>query len=306
MPRSSLRPPCRDKRPRSLIHGKKSTHVLLAARDLLEIQEMFQKMLFLAGFLLSFVVHVEGECRSPLSWPWNSSSIWNTPLGSAAEFGYTSLYPEDDGPNLTPRCSFWALGIDEVVFLPTTNADPIVSWFNQGHWGPPKTPEAYCSISGEEIGKLHVPYNFTSPLGGASGNPGPSTAWGGNYPVVLLQPDQQTVLLSQPVYRCAPGSPWLSRKPQDGFEYANIVTDNGNLGSGHGGSGLSGLGGAIRMGEMLPNSPPIRHALQIEFWAQVGRACIDNPDLPVNFVIDSLASLETAEKDKKSFKRREI
>ena len=45
---------------------------------------------------------------------------------------------------------------------------------------------------------------------------------------------------------------------------------------------------------------------QIEFWAQVGRACIDNPDLPVNFVIDSLASLETSEKDKKSFKRREI
>jgi hypothetical protein len=45
---------------------------------------------------------------------------------------------------------------------------------------------------------------------------------------------------------------------------------------------------------------------QIEFWAQVGRACIDNPDLPVNFVIDSLASLETPDKDKKSFKRREI
>ena len=45
---------------------------------------------------------------------------------------------------------------------------------------------------------------------------------------------------------------------------------------------------------------------QIEFWAQVGRACIDNPDLPVNFVIDSLASLETSEKEKKSFKRREI
>ena len=45
---------------------------------------------------------------------------------------------------------------------------------------------------------------------------------------------------------------------------------------------------------------------QIEFWAQFGRACIDYPDLPVNFVIDSLASLETPEKDKKSFKRREI
>ena len=45
---------------------------------------------------------------------------------------------------------------------------------------------------------------------------------------------------------------------------------------------------------------------QIEFWAKVGRACIDNPDLPVNFIIDSLASLETPEKDKLVFKRREI
>ena len=45
---------------------------------------------------------------------------------------------------------------------------------------------------------------------------------------------------------------------------------------------------------------------QIEFWAQVGRACIDNPDLPVNFVIDSLSSLQTSERDKKAFKRREV
>ena len=45
---------------------------------------------------------------------------------------------------------------------------------------------------------------------------------------------------------------------------------------------------------------------QIEFLAKIGRACIDNPDLPVNFVIDSLASLETLEKDKIPFKRREV
>ena len=45
---------------------------------------------------------------------------------------------------------------------------------------------------------------------------------------------------------------------------------------------------------------------QIEFWAQVGRACIDNPDLPVAFVIDSLASLDATEKDKTTFTRREI
>ena len=30
---------------------------------------------------------------------------------------------------------------------------------------------------------------------------------------------------------------------------------------------------------------------QIEFWARVGRAAIDNPDLPVSFVAESLASM---------------
>ena len=30
---------------------------------------------------------------------------------------------------------------------------------------------------------------------------------------------------------------------------------------------------------------------QIEFWATLGRAAIDNPDLPINFIAESLASM---------------
>jgi hypothetical protein len=30
---------------------------------------------------------------------------------------------------------------------------------------------------------------------------------------------------------------------------------------------------------------------QIEFWARVGRAALDNPDLPVSFVAESLSSM---------------
>ena len=30
---------------------------------------------------------------------------------------------------------------------------------------------------------------------------------------------------------------------------------------------------------------------QVEFWAKIGRAALDNPDLPVTFVAESLASL---------------
>ena len=30
---------------------------------------------------------------------------------------------------------------------------------------------------------------------------------------------------------------------------------------------------------------------QVEFWAKVGRAALDNPDLPVSFIAESLVSL---------------
>ena len=30
---------------------------------------------------------------------------------------------------------------------------------------------------------------------------------------------------------------------------------------------------------------------QVEYWARVGRAALDNPDLPVSFIAESLASM---------------
>ena len=30
---------------------------------------------------------------------------------------------------------------------------------------------------------------------------------------------------------------------------------------------------------------------QIEYWARIGRAALDNPDLPVSFIAESLASM---------------
>lgn len=30
---------------------------------------------------------------------------------------------------------------------------------------------------------------------------------------------------------------------------------------------------------------------QIEFWAKLGRAAVDNPDLPISFIAESLASM---------------
>ena len=40
---------------------------------------------------------------------------------------------------------------------------------------------------------------------------------------------------------------------------------------------------------------------QIEFWAKVGRAALDNPDLPVSFVAESLASLNEPRSEATAF-----
>ena len=40
---------------------------------------------------------------------------------------------------------------------------------------------------------------------------------------------------------------------------------------------------------------------QIEFWAKVGRAALDNPDLPVSFVAEALASMAESRQDATPF-----
>lgn len=40
---------------------------------------------------------------------------------------------------------------------------------------------------------------------------------------------------------------------------------------------------------------------QVEYWAKVGRAALDNPDLPVSFVAESLVSLAEPREDSTPF-----
>ena len=89
----------------------------------------------------------------------------------------------------------------------------------------------------------------------------------------VLLPDNVTLVQMQPVYRCAFGAPILARfgNATDGcpqqFPNVTSILGDGALGS-HGGSGLSGVGGTIRVGELLPSSPPIPHALKLELQHQ--------------------------------------
>jgi hypothetical protein len=40
---------------------------------------------------------------------------------------------------------------------------------------------------------------------------------------------------------------------------------------------------------------------QVEFWAKVGRAALDNPDLPASFIAESLMSLGEPSEDSTPF-----
>lgn len=43
---------------------------------------------------------------------------------------------------------------------------------------------------------------------------------------------------------------------------------------------------------------------QVEYWAKVGRAALDNPDLPVSFIAESLMSLAEPRQDSVPFVSR--
>jgi hypothetical protein len=88
----------------------------------------------------------------------------------------------------------------------------------------------------------------------------------GNNALALLLPDGDSLILTQPAYRCTPSAPLLSL-----FDH-NFGTGSlrglGNWG-GHGGSALNAIGGSLRIGELLPQSEaPPQHVLKLQLWAK--------------------------------------
>ena len=114
--------------------------------------------------------------------------------------------------------------------------------------------EAHCNITGNFVSNIHFPANLTI------------REFGNNNAAALLQPDNHTIINTQPLYRCTPGSPVLSILCNERIGRDDIVYSNGTWGA-HGGSGLSSIGGTIRLGALLPDAPPIQHALKLQLFA---------------------------------------
>lgn len=193
------------------------------------------------------------SCRDRFLWPFSSTSIWNTPLGSGAQMVPAQLFElsmPDDFHN------------DQDFILRVTAEDPLTPWYNQGWWG----ARNHCDIAEPSPAAMfRLPFNFTT-----ASDDGRSPPWQSNNNAMgVLLEDNVTLVQMQPIYRCAPGSPMLARFGNDtdgcpqNFPNVTSILGDGALGA-HGGSGLSSVGGTIRLGELLPGAPPIRHALKLE------------------------------------------
>lgn len=208
--------------------------------------------LALAGFLIVFAAipatvilvqraeeasrqDAQAAGRDPLKWPFPKTSIWNMPLGDQAIYkpiGFTNAQ---------------YITIDEDVIVMTPTAPQRTLYFN-GHW------TDRCVQSGTTT-TVPIPDSYTVP----DANPN----WTPNFAGAFLLPDGRTIVQGNPVARCTAGGPVTAgwRAPND-----DIISGTGIRG-GHGGSGMSSLGGAIRKGELL-SVDPIRHVLKINIDCQ--------------------------------------
>ncbi len=129
--------------------------------------------------------------------------------------------------------------------FPSPN-DPSVPVYSNGIFGPGR-----CETDTYEY-NIHLPDDWVVPDARDGSTP--------NNAAAILDVDGRTLKQLNPVSRCEPGGPltagWLA-PDQD-------IYGAGTLG-GHGGSGLSSIGGSLRLGE-LTGSQPIRHALKVNLW----------------------------------------
>lgn len=181
--------------------------------------------------------------RDPLKQPFASNSIWNMPIGSGARFVRANL-------NSRPGNNIWAAmpGIDDekIILKPTA---PLVNInYSSAAW----TGRNRCSATGGLMYQVPMPSNYIIPNTNK------------NSSATFLLRDGRTLVQTQPVARCTAGGPATSFA-----KFTNVDLYGSGITGAHGGSGLSAIGGSIRLGELRPGTTTgPRHALKVNVFAK--------------------------------------
>jgi hypothetical protein len=173
--------------------------------------------------------------------PFASNSIWNMPIGSEAVYQPANLQPAG------------YLGADREYFYQLKADDPQRSVYAPGNFGPGR-------CTGTESMQISLPVPDDLIVPDATNEPYSTP----NNASAFLMPDGKTIEQFQPLARCEPGGNVYGwRNPWGGVS----IYGDGIQGT-HFGSGLSAIGGSIRLGELTSDRDPIPHALKVNIWGE--------------------------------------
>lgn len=215
-------------------------HVIVRATVLLGV------MLMMTAFIVGATsVPTAVSARDPWYRPFRSDSIWNTPVGAAAQYVDARLPPQP------------FVLLDRVLLIRADERTPRQRLIRPGSW------TNRCSGTSPTGEFLHLPPDLLIPDSRLEADGSWTTP---NHVAAFLAPDGRTVINTNAVARCTPGGPIYGYWTNDPSIDRSDLYGDGRLGS-HGGSRLSGLGGAIRPGE-LSGEIEIRHALDVLISAE--------------------------------------
>ncbi|GAB5410798.1 MAG: hypothetical protein BalsKO_31630 [Balneolaceae bacterium] len=187
------------------------------------------------------------DFRDPWLRPFTQESIWNMPIGEGAVYKPVNFEAASN------------VGVDIQHLLITSTSDPERVVLSSPGFGTGR-----CSGSIDLGFSIRVPDNWIVPDAGNS--PYGNTP---NSNFAILLPNGEDVFEGSVIARCESGGPihlpeWM--KYENNRKISSLKS-NGLEGGGQGASGMSALGGTIRLGELI-NDEPIRHAIKINPWAE--------------------------------------
>jgi hypothetical protein len=182
--------------------------------------------------------------RDPLQQPFASTSIWNMPVGRRARYVPAGLSPTPGQHNRWAGMPF----LDEERIVLTPSAPMTELHYSSAAW----TGKDRCRRTGGFVARVPIPRDYVVPS---------STQ---NNAAAFLLADGRTIVQTQPLSRCQPGAPGTTYAR---FDNVDLYGD-GTHGA-HGGSGLSAIGGTIRLGELRPGARTgPRHVLKVNVYAK--------------------------------------
>jgi len=196
-------------------------------------------LLWLFALSLGMSPALQAQKRDPLKWPFAKTSIWNVPIHNNAVYAPAQI---QEASNFVPD-------EDVVIFKPSSPLLPVET--NYAGWS---QNADRCPDEGPTLFSAPIPANWIYD----------KTVWEGLTPnagAAILLPNGK-IQQTQPFAKC--GTTYATS--QFVWSADDCLLTGECITGAHGGSGLSAIGGTIRVGEF--SSGEIKHVIKINLWGR--------------------------------------